>query len=932
MTDLIGRVEEGGAIARFLDQVPDGPVGLLITGEPGIGKTTLVHEAIRAAKQRSYRVLRARPAEAEADLSFAVLSDVVGGAFDEVGVALPPPQREALEVALLRRRADGPADPRTTASALLTVVTLLCGAMPVVIAIDDAQWLDRSSRRAVEFTVRRLPGRVGVVLASRADADPGSTLDLERSLGPERVAHLELGPWSVAALHHLIASRLGLRLPRPILVRVAEASNGNPFYALEISAALARGPALPRSGDLLPLPRTLHGLPGDRLDRLSAPARDLATAAAALSRPTTDLLESALGNGLDVRAALLETEAAGILVPEGDRLRFSHPLLASALYGSLTLPRRRALHRRLAALVGDVEERARHLARSADPPDSDAADVIEEAAQLAARRGAPESAAELYEAASRLTPGAEPEGLARRILGAADALSVAGDLGGARSLAERALAIAPTGSLRARCLLLLGSIASYDKTVAVRIEHQERALAEAGDDVALRIEILLALFERISFDPEGAGRYADQAITLLRGCGDDAALAQALIQKFIAEAVLGHGAQGHLLEEALALEVRSAGPRSVYPLLWFHWIDDVAATRARYRLHERRYGDHGDVTAATEIAEFVAMAEFRAGNWPEAARLLGEACDALAQFDLRGPFIASFADRAVVDAHCGRIERARRTLLDILGPGGGDRADGGDHAGGELDPFWRMVAHSAQGSVEFCGGDYAAADRAWTTMRAEAQVAGWVDFLDDRSEPDHVEALVALGKVDEAVDVLGHLAWRGRTLPRAWIDAGLPRARALVMAAHGRLTEALAELDAAPPTPDLPFEAARLLLVRGQLERRINRKLAARDSLTRALERFEALGSPPWVQRARDELARIGLQHRGPTELTAGEFRIAELTAAGMTNREVAEAAFVSPKTVEANLARVYRKLGIRSRAELGAWMAARSGDGDAQT
>ena len=374
-----------------------------------------------------------------------------------------------------------------------------------------------------------------------------------------------------------------------------------------------------------------------------------------------------------------------------------------------------------------------------------------------------------------------------------------------------------------------------------------------------------------------------------------------------------------LLDEALELEGGSTGPVSTYPLLWFHWIDDLEATRARHRLHDESYRDRGDVVSAAECVEFLAMAEFRAGNWAQAEQALEDACETLAQLELRGPFIASFADRSVIDAHRGRIERARQTLLGILGVE-------------RLDVFWRSVCHSAQGAVEFCASDYEAADRAWTQMRAEARAVGWIDFLDDRSEPDHIEALLALGRLDEARRVLDALEWRGRTLPRSWIDAGLPRARALVLAAEGKLAEALGIVDAAPAIRALPFESARLLLVKGQLERRANRKLAARDSLTEALGIFEELGSPPWAQRARDEIARLGLRHRAPTELTESERRIAELAAAGMTNRQVAEASFVSPKTVEANLARVYQKLGIRSRAELGARMSATSGDAETQT
>lgn len=916
---MIGRAGEAAAVARFAEQVPSGPVGLLIEGEPGVGKTTVMFEAIRAAHERRYRVLQARPAESEADLSFAALGDLVGGPFDEVSDALPEPQRQALEVALLRREADEPADPLTTASALLTVFTILSNADPLVIAIDDAQWMDQASRRALEFSFRRLPQRVGVVVASRVEDGPATPLDLERALGPGRLERLLLGPLSLAALHHLIQSRLRLNLSRPMLVRVAEASGGNPYFALEISGALARDHAQPALGDLLPVPRTLHDLLSARVDRLSTAARAVVSAAAALSRPTAETIGSVVGSDLDVEAALLEAEEAGVLVSDGDRLRFSHPLLASAIYGSLTVGRRRALHRRLAVVVGDPEERARHLARSVSAPDEGAASAIEEAAELATRRGAPDSAAELYDAACRLTPAQQREELARRMLGGAEARSVAGDLNGAQSLAARALETGGTGSLRARALLLIGDLATYTETTEARIEYQERALAEAGDDLALRVEILLRLFEQIAVDPEKAARRADEAIAILRERDEAGPLARALISKFIAGAVLGRGASAGLLAEALALEAGSTG-LSTYPLIWFHWIDDLEATRARHRLHDERYRDRGDVVAAAENVEFVAMAEFRAGNWAQAEQELEEACETLAQFEVRGPFTASFADRSVIDAHRGRIERARQTLHGIL--------DGSERD----DPFWRMVCHSAQGAVEFCGGDYRAADRAWTQMRAEARVVGWIDFLDDRSEPDHVETLIALGKLDEARRALEHLAWRGRTIPRPWIDAGLPRARALVLAAEGRLPEALAIVESAPSIGALPFELARLLLVRGQIERRANRKLAARASLTEALAVFEDLGSPPWVQRARDEIARLGLRHRAPSELTESERRMAELAAAGMTNRQVAEAAFVSPKTVEANLARVYQKLGIRSRAELGARMSAWSRESETQS
>ncbi|MBA2571244.1 MAG: AAA family ATPase [Chloroflexi bacterium] len=906
---------EAAAVARFIERVPNGPVGLVIEGEPGIGKTTVWLEAVRLAREREYRVLQARPAEAEAELSYAALADLVGGVFDQASGDLPTPQRHALEVTLLRQEADERADPRTTASALVGVLSSLAADRPLVIAVDDVQWLDPASARALEFAARRLPARLGIVVARRLDDGEVVPLGLDRALDPEVLERLTLGPLSLAALHQLIEGVVGLTLSRPLLVRIESLSGGNPFFALETARALARDGGLPGPGDPLPVPRSLQNLVSDRVRQLSGPAQAAALAAAALSRPTSMSVAVALSPEVDADAAILEAEEAGVLVRDGDRLRFWHPLLASAIYGSAGTTRRRELHRRLADVVVDPEERARHLARSMTEADSGVADAIEQAAELAERRGAPEAAAELYAAAYRLTPERRQEDLVRRMLGGADSLATAGDLVGARSQATGVLEIAPPGSLRARALYLLGRLASYTETIDVRIGYHERALAEAGGDHALRVKILLALVEGIVADPQRAAQRADEAIELLRGSDDGLSLAQALMNKFVAEAILGHGARNELLEEALALDARSEG-RGL-PLIWFHWIDDLDATRRRYSLEEELYRDHGDVLGAAEIVEFLSMAEFRAGNWDQAERALEDACATLEQLELRGPLTASFADRSLIDAHRGRIDRARTTLLDIVEPGK------------PLDVFWRAVCHSALGAVEFCDGRYEAADRAWTAMTEEAQLVEWNDFLEDRSQPDHIETLLALGELPRARRVLEHLEWRGRTLPRMWIDATLPRARALILAAEAKLPEALAILDAAPVVGALPFERARLLLVRGQIERRSNRRLAAKASLSQALSMFEELGSPPWAARARAEAGRLGLRHRPPNELTATEQRIAELAAAGRTNRQIAEAAFVSPKTVEANLARAYRKLGVRSRAELGARISSKPRDSE---
>jgi len=361
--DLIGRADEAAAVTRFIDEVPRGPVGLLIDGEPGIGKTTVVSVATTAARARGHRVLEARPAEPEADLSFTVLGDLLGEALDDVGDALPRPQRDALEIALLRTGADHPADPRTTATALVSILTSLARRDPVLIALDDEQWIDGASRRVLEFAVRRLPPRTGVLAARRSGGSAGAR-DLIHALDPGRVRRLAIGPMSLPMLHALIRSRLGLQLARPILVRIAEMSGGNPFYALEIANAIVRSDETPGLGEPLPVPGTLQELLRDRVERLSPSAWAVASAAAALSRPTAAIVGAAVSSDHDVDAALADVEASGVLVLDGDRLRFSHPLLASTIYASSTGVLRRALHSRLAAIVADPEERARHLARS----------------------------------------------------------------------------------------------------------------------------------------------------------------------------------------------------------------------------------------------------------------------------------------------------------------------------------------------------------------------------------------------------------------------------------------------------------------------------------------------------------------------------------------------------------------------------------------
>lgn len=439
----------------------------------------------------------------------------------------------------------------------------------------------------------------------------------------------------------------------------------------------------------------------------------------------------------------------------------------------------------------------------------------------------------------------------------------------------------------------------------------ERAGTDASGDQRLRGRILarLALMS-VPIDPRRAVEHAIAAMRLLREKEEPELVAGALIDRFWAEVLLGRDPPFRLLAKGLELE--KANPPHPVPLIWFRCVDAVDEARARFAAEDQWYREHGEERLRGNRLGYLSLIELRAGRWELAAQHAERSCDTTEQVLVSGPLAIPFAFRSLVDAHRGNIDRARSTLLPLIAET--ERAE---------KPWWAAILLSALGFVEFAANEHAAADRALMRMRKWLDSIGALDAPFDRSEPFHVEALLALDERDRAREALARLEQRHRTLPRLWTATTLPRARALVLAAEGNVAaalDALDELDTVSAS-QLPFELAWGQLVKGRLYRRANHKLLAAETLGQAAAGLERLGASAWAKQARTELARVGLRHRSRDELTDSERRVAQLAASGLTNREVAQAAFVSPKTVEANLARVYRKLGIRSRAELGARM-----------
>jgi hypothetical protein len=443
--DVVGREAELERIGGFLDP-GSGGLALLLEGVAGIGKTTLWQAGIELARRQQYRVLWCRPTASETAYSFAALGDLLSPVVGDVLARLPPPQRAAIGAALALVDLDIPeVDERVVGLALLSLLRLLAVGDPVLVAVDDLQWLDPASAAVLWFAARRLQDeRLKLLLSVRVERG-AAPLQVERELA-DRLLRVRVGPLSSSDLHRIVVARFGRRLPRPTLLGVHHTAGGNPFYALEITRFLLEEAKPPGPGDPLPVPPTLEELLRARIARLPRAARAALEAAALLSEPTLEALEALEGTGSNL-AWLDQAIGAGVVELVDDRVRFTHPLLAVAVRSTMGPGRRRRLHAVLAELELDPEERARHLALATTGPDGAVADALEQAAQHAVLRGAPASAAQLAELAAQRTPPEDREGRWRRTIEAGLRHATAGDFARARALLEPLLGELPPGPL-----------------------------------------------------------------------------------------------------------------------------------------------------------------------------------------------------------------------------------------------------------------------------------------------------------------------------------------------------------------------------------------------------------------------------------------------------------------------------------------------------
>jgi DNA-binding CsgD family transcriptional regulator len=904
---VLGRHAELAQLTAALAAVPAGPRVLLVEGPPGIGKTTVWQAAIAAARQRAYQVLVARGSQAEATLPFAALCDLLEGVLDATLPELPAPQRRALEVALGRADPGQAAvDQLAVSLAVRSALDLACDRVPTVVAVDDLQWLDPASARVLGFALRRLGDQpLGVVATLRAEEPGPAPLELERALPEGRLGRVWLGPLPVAALDVLLRQRCQLALPRPVLLRLHRLCAGNPFYALELARALPPGATL-APGEALSLPGSLAGLLRERLSGLPGRCQVLLLAAAALAQPSVGLLER-LGEGLE------EALAAGVLVRDGDRVGFAHPLLGSLAYANATPAQRRGVHRRLAGLLDDPEERALHLALAAEQPDEQAAAALDAAAERAAGRGAPEAAAQLAEQAGRLTPPGGDAERVRRELAAADHHLLAGDGPRCRAILEQLVARLPAGPARADALSRLAEVVT-DITQAVALDEQ--ALAEAGDDPARRAAILdrLGVLVGILGDYPAQERHNRAAVAAAEQAGDPTLVVLTIGNLSSVVAIQGKGIPRELMARALALAPTVQGLRAYdRPELEFGmlltWAEDLPEARRLLDAAARWAVEHGDATGRVEVGLHQVELELRAGNWQLADRLAAEGLEVARQAGAGNYEVARLYSRALVDAHLGRVEAARAAA-----------EQGSAMARASHNRNWWLCHQYVLGFLALSLEDAKVAHAHLGPLVEVLAAMGVREPSVYPVLPNDAEALVALGRLDQAGAILEELDAQGRAQDRAWALAGAARGRALLAAARGNPTQALDHLEdalAQHKRLGYPFELARTLHAHGVILRRDKQKAAAKATLEHALGLFEQLGAGLWAQRARAELGRVGLRPPAPSTVTTVEAKVAELAAAGRTNQEIAQALFMSIRTVEAHLSRVYRKLGIRSRTEL---------------
>ena len=911
--DVVGREEEIARIAGYVHLPNDGePVAVVVDGDQGIGKTTVLRAAVSRARGRGHTVLSTSAAAAEAEVGFTGLGDLIGQVPYSFVAALPAPQRRAIDAALLtsdpdrafERRALGAAVTRLLAGAALTA--------PLIIAIDDVHWIDEPSRWVLSFAARRL-GRERIAWLTSHRTTLGRDeppFGLGLTLPAERIENVRIGPLGLEALSHIVRDRTGMQLHRPDLIRLHAASGGNPSYAIQLAPTVAA-----RLPGPLRLPAHLAATVEARLRGFDATTCDVLLAIALAPSSSIAVIEQTTGLP-DAWPALRPALDGGIVEISTARVDFTHPLFAPSVIAQADPRRHAEMHRILAAHAETAEIRARHLAAVTEEADEHVAASVEGGARDALARGAPEIGAWLAGRSRELTasPG---EVLWRRGLLEAECLYQAGDVERATALLERLASAAPHGEARARIMFRL---ALTPRGYRESVDLCEEALGDAADDPALASEIALTMGTSafVIGDRTRAIEGARRAIALAEsaGCASREWRARAAVASMVG--AFGGGWDMRTIERAAEMEIASSDrPRPDGASLWWGQAlglnDRYADARAHLQRMHARAVEAGDASTAALFLGHLSDTEQRAGRFELARELALAAIDQFEQLGWDEQVGRQWQELAKVDAWLGTEDAARAAASR----GAAIVRARGDNQG--------EVRHSVALAILEAGQEHwpALVDVCDEGLRMTAT------FVDPGVNPLRgfaAEAHAAIGDVDRAADLAAQLeaVLTEGAGPTAIMVAR--RCRGAAQAAAGDLEGAAASLRAslaAATEESAPHEVGQTLLLLGRVQRRAGHRSEAREALERAEARFAEAGAAPFAAQAAAELRRIsGRRAHDPDHLTETERRVAELVAEGRSNKDVAAALFVSVKTVEATLTRVYETLGVHSRAELAARLA----------
>jgi len=907
---LYGRRSECAALDDLVAAARAGISGaVLLRGHAGVGKSALLDYAARHATGMT--VLRATGVQSESELPYAGLHQMVRPVVDRID-ALPDVQRDALRAALGLVRADG-VNRLLVGAGLLTLLGELADG--VLCVVDDLHWLDRASADALVFAARRL-GTEGVAMLLGARPDVATGDHRGGPPLPPELRIVDIAGLSAQAAGELLSGCAPAPPVAHVVDRLTALTDGHPLALRELARLLSPAQLAGRSPlpDPLPLPADLQRVFLDQARRLS-PAAQLALLVAATD--TSGRLTALLAAVDRLRiepAAVLEAEQSGLVrIDPGTGVAFRHPLVRSAVVAGASFTQRRLVHQTLAAVLTDpaeVDRRVWHAAAAALGHDDEVADALEAAAGRSTSRGAHVAAATALRRAAELS--AEPGVAVGRHVAAARAAWLAGQadlayaaLDSAHGQATDVLQVAQIAELRglvtwrqgdawdAHTILVQAAptIADRRPAMAARmLVHATEAASWYGDLAGVLRCGALAEAIRPGDDPDAAfhRNYASGLAAALAG---DPATAQRRL------AVVIEQAERQVAPDRLTWAAKAA--------MFLGRLAEAAALAQRATAAARNGAMTGLLVHALEMS---AVLEYAQGSYP-AATALGTEGATLAretgQDSSAALLLAGLAATAAVRGDDDRCQEAAAQALALAGPRRlGLAAGAATHALAQLD-----LVH----------GRYAAALQRLDTMAAagpgEASLSVSMMAL-----PDHVEAAVGAGAHDSARQILQRLQLRSAALDSPRLRALLLRCRALV--GDGDIDELFTAAVAAHPVGEAPLELARTRLLYGQWLRRARRHAAAREHLRAALLDLERLGCRPLAERARGELRATGETVGNPEpadlhQLTPQELTVVRLVTEGLSTKEVAARLFLSPRTVEYHLHKVYPKFGVRSRTEL---------------